>query len=191
MKYDAFFYEAFAEEADALKQFLPKNLRVGFDAGTIQECAHHAPLAPVISIRTQSQIPVQWSDTVQVISGFFSYEKLSSCKPGALFINIARGELSPAPDLLRLLQEQRLGGVGLDVYDEEKDLAVALRNGREPQTLEAKAILSMSALPNVICTPHNAFNTIEAVQRKSEQTAMQIESLRTTGRLLWHIPLGD
>ncbi len=59
----------------------------------------------------------------------FRYEVLKQAKPGAVFVNIARGELSPHNDLLRLLDEGRLGGVALDVYENEAELAVGLRSG--------------------------------------------------------------
>jgi len=314
--YDVFFYEAFEEEAAALKRYLPADMRAGFSSGAIQECGHDLPPAPVISIRTQSRIPGEWSGLLQAIisrstgydhltdyrrctgttallgylplycaravaeqamllwmallrklpqqirqfetfhrdnitgretlgktllvvgvgniggdvirigqglgmevlavdpvrkhdfaryvdfaeslptadiivcamnltstnRGFFRYDTLRLCKPGALFVNIARG------DLLRLLEERKLGGVALDVYDEEKDLAIALRSGSVSQTAEAQSVLQLKARSDVICTPHNAFNTMEAVERKSEQTVQQLQSLRSTCKLLWSIP---
>jgi len=116
--------------------------------------------------------------------GLFDYEKLSKAKPGALFINIARGELSPASNLLRLLEEKILGGVGLDVYENESELAVALRAGTESEN----AVLKLNAQANVLCTPHNAFNTEEAVVRKSEQSVEQIDHFLKTGTFLWNVP---
>jgi len=114
----------------------------------------------------------------------FNYALLSQAKPGALFINIARGELSPADDLLRLLEEKILGGVGLDVYENESDLAVALRAG----TASENAVLKLNARSDVLCTPHNAFNTEEAVVRKSEQSVEQVEHFLKTGSFLWDVP---
>ncbi len=117
--------------------------------------------------------------------GLFNYERLSDTKPGALFINIARGELSPADDLLRLLEGKILGGVGLDVYENESDLAVSLRAG----TASANAVLKLNASADVLCTPHNAFNTEEAVVRKSEQSVEQVEHFLKTGNFLWEVPI--
>ena len=114
----------------------------------------------------------------------FDYEKLSKAKPSALFINIARGELSPADDLLRLLEEKILSGVGLDVYENESDLAVALRSGTESENVALK----LNARADVLCTPHNAFNTEEAVVRKSEQSVEQIEHFLKSGSFLWDVP---
>jgi len=62
--------------------------------------------------------------------GYFNYEVLKQAKPDAIFINIARGEMSPEQDLLALLKEEIIAGVGLDVFHDEKNLAVSLRQGR-------------------------------------------------------------
>ena len=55
--------------------------------------------------------------------GYFNYSVLRKAKPGAIFINVSRGELSPSADLLRLLDENHLGGVALDVCNNEQELA--------------------------------------------------------------------
>jgi D-lactate dehydrogenase len=111
--------------------------------------------------------------------GYFNEARLRQAKRGAVFVNVARGELSPTADLARLLDAGHLGGVGLDVYDNEKDLAVALRAGRGGFPLAGR--------PNVICTPHNAFNTHEAVVRKSEQSAQSVAQFLRTGRFPWPV----
>ena len=41
---------------------------------------------------------------------------------------------------------------------------------------------------NVVMTPHNAFNTAEAVDRKAEQSFVQLTALRETGGFLWNVP---
>jgi D-lactate dehydrogenase len=40
---------------------------------------------------------------------------------------------------------------------------------------------------NVILTPHNAFNTAEAVERKATQTVQQIEHFVQNGEFLWTV----
>ncbi len=118
----------------------------------------------------------------------FNYKRLRKAKYGAIFINIARGELAPAADLLRLLEEGKLGGAGLDVYEAESELAVALRTGGTCQSESAQTVLKLNERDDVLCTPHNAFNTEEAVQRKSEQSVEQIEHFLKTGAFLWDVP---
>lgn len=121
--------------------------------------------------------------------GYFRYERLKSAKRGLVFINIARGEFSSCADLLKLLEEEHLGGVGLDVYAQEKTLAVGLRKGRVAENDEAKAVMTMQEQMNVFLTPHNAFNTVESVERKSQHSVQQIEAFIMNGRFLWEVPI--
>jgi len=99
--------------------------------------------------------------------GYFSYNFLKQAKPGVLFVNIARGEHAPIADMLRLVQERHVGGLGLDVFEDEPNVAVALRSEHTNTFPAAKVIKELLQHPNVLFTPHNAFNTMEAVQRKS------------------------
>ncbi|MGV8056478.1 MAG: NAD(P)-dependent oxidoreductase [Smithellaceae bacterium] len=124
---------------------------------------------------------IRWADVVICAmnltdenKGYFFYNKLRQARKGLIFINIARGEHSPAADLLKLLQEDHLGGVGLDVYENEPAVAVSLRNTAVPQSLESAILHEMMNYPNVIFTPHNAFNTLQAVERKARFTIEQI-----------------
>lgn len=107
-------------------------------------------------------------------TGYFSHDLLRHCKKGIIFINIARGEHAPVADLLKLLQEGQLGALGLDVYENESTIAVSLRNHTANHSREAEIIRKMMNHPNVVLTPHNAFNTQEAIKRKVQFTVEQI-----------------
>jgi D-lactate dehydrogenase len=100
--------------------------------------------------------------------GYFSYNLLRQATNGIFFINIARGEHAPISDLLRLVQENHIGGLGLDVFEDEPNVAVALRSGVDSASTEAQTVAALLQYPQVLFTPHNAFNTIEAVRRKSQ-----------------------
>lgn len=136
-----------------------------------------------------------WADVVicamnltQANTGYFSTEALRQGKRGLIFINIARGEHAPLADLVLLLEEGHLGGVGLDVFEDEGILATTMRahtKGEPPPSVgHARKLLQF---PNVILTPHNAFNTEEAVQRKARMSVGQVESFLRTGRFLWQL----
>jgi D-lactate dehydrogenase len=120
--------------------------------------------------------------------GYFNYASFVQTKQGVIFVNVARGEMSPPVDLLQLMEEGHLGGVALDVFDGESALAVALRTGKGGEGESVKATLELAKRPNVICTPHNAFNTVESVERKSEQSVQQIEHFLKDGKFLWPVP---
>lgn len=133
----------------------------------------------------QADILVAAMNLTEQNRGYFSSAFFGKHKDRLIFINIARGELSPPDVLYSLLDNWRLGGVGLDVFDHEAELAGYLR-GTLPAVDETSRIyLEMARLPNVILTPHNAFNTIEAVQRKTEQTIRQTKSFLKSGQFIW------
>jgi D-lactate dehydrogenase len=104
-------------------------------------------------------------------------------KRGALLINTARGALVDTCALLRALDEGILSGAGLDViegeeiFSEEKQL---LRN--EEATAESlKMALRNHALlrrPDLVVTPHIAFDSREAVERILDTTIANIRAYR-------------
>ena len=319
---DVFFYEAFEEEEASLRRLVLPGLRVGFVPSTIQEHGDRHPPAPIISIRTQSEIPLSWASELKAIiarttgydhlktykdatgsklpcghlpkycsravaeqamvlwmsllrkvpaqiehfktfdrdgltglecegknllvvgvgnigseivrigaglgmkvrgvdivrrhtavdyisieeglpsadivvcamnltasnSGYFNTERFRKFRKGAVFVNVARGEMSPAGDVLKALDEGILSSAALDVYDNEKILAVSLRAGKAADHPSVQAVLDLAKRPNVILTPHNAFNTHESVERKSRQTMDQIAHFREHGTFLWQAP---
>ncbi|HXK46518.1 MAG TPA: NAD(P)-dependent oxidoreductase [Deltaproteobacteria bacterium] len=120
--------------------------------------------------------------------GYFSYDLLRKAKPGAVFVNIARGELADTAGLLRLLNEGHLGGVGLDVYENEGMLGAALRSGTGPLDPSMQAVLELTRHDRAILTPHNAFNTAESVERKALQSVQQLENFVRSGEFIWRVP---
>lgn len=122
--------------------------------------------------------------------GYFNYQLLSQCKPTSIFVNIARGELSPSSDLKRLLDDHRISGVAMDVFDNEGELAVVLRSKPEKANITGQSVKDTIALkdyPNVILTPHNAFNTFEGLNRKVQQSIDSINHFRKEGSFIWPV----
>jgi len=120
--------------------------------------------------------------------GYFDAARWATARDGAVFVNVSRGELSPSGALLAAVKTGKLGGVALDVYDDEATLAVALRHAGAATSAEAQAALELARCENVICTPHNAFNTAEAVERKVEHAVRQVEAFLRAGRFVWPVP---
>jgi len=81
-------------------------------------------------------------------------------KKGALIINTARGAIIETAALLTALKSRQLGGVGLDVLEEEKLMKMG----------DMSAVADFRSMSNVIITPHNAFNTDEAFKRILDTT---------------------
>jgi len=105
-------------------------------------------------------------------------------KDGVVLINTARGEIIDTNALLRALSDGKVAAAGLDVLPEEpaiREEAELLNSvfAREHnlETLLINHILLR--MRNVIITPHNAFNTVEAVQRINDITSHNIHSYIT------------
>jgi len=135
-----------------------------------------------------------WADIVvcamnltEINRGYFGHDRLKQLSAGSVFVNVARGELSPSTDLLRWVEDGSAGGLGLDAYDHESALAVALRTGQSSGDEQVKATLALAKKDNVILTPHNAFNTVEAVARKSEQSIQQLRHFMENHEFLWPV----
>jgi len=102
-------------------------------------------------------------------------------KKGSLLINTARGAVVETEALVFALEKGILAGAGLDVLEEER----ALKEERELLTKEflktgdLKTQLLNHVLltkENVIITPHNAFNSREALQEILQTTVGNITS---------------
>lgn len=320
-KIDVFFYETFEDEAAALASLMGSAISFAFTAKTIQEAGHSVPPARLLSIRTQSLIPQEWSTQVDgilsrstgydhlvafkassgteiplgyleeyatravaehaimltmallrklpqqmrqfpafnregltgvecegrnllvvgvgrigreiaslamgvgfVVKGvdvvpdkpevtyvsrengvpwadviinamnltsenhsYFNFDLFNTARRGLVFVNIARGEHSPLSEVEKALSAGRLGGLGLDVFDDEGNFGSLLRSGQGSNSPERLLVDRLLSYPNVILTPHNAFNSEEALRGKSAQTVEQVKYFLKNQDFLWKI----
>lgn len=110
--------------------------------------------------------------------------RLRLMKPTAFLINTARGAIVETQALARALQENRLAGVGLDVLEEECAIIDErqLLRPQFQQSCDLRTVLADHILlnhPRVIITPHNAFNTQEALERILETTVKNIRAFES------------
>jgi D-3-phosphoglycerate dehydrogenase len=80
--------------------------------------------------------------------GFIGRKELALMKPTAILVNTGRGALVDRESLLAALRERRIMGAGLDVFHQE------------PLPPDDPVL----ALPNVVCSPHNAGQTPEVIR---------------------------
>jgi D-lactate dehydrogenase len=111
-------------------------------------------------------------------------ENIKLIKPGAYLINTARGGIIETEALLYALKEGILKGAALDVLEEETEIKEELEllvkyttdkrgsNADEHGLNDLKETAFtlwqnhiLMKMPNVLITPHNAFNSKEAIER--------------------------
>jgi len=139
-------------------------------------------------------------------------QTLALCKRGVVLINTARGGLIDTEALLEALESGQVGGAGLDVLEDERLLqqesarviASEIVNhvqqsdaAPEPfqqweRVKELRSLVRDSRLisrPDVIFTPHSAFNSREAVARIDQETVRSIRQF-VRGRPVNMVPEG-
>ncbi len=98
-------------------------------------------------------------------------EFLARMKPGAMLINTSRGGLVDTAALIDVLKSGKLGGVGLDVYEEEADLFFKDLSDR---AIRDDVFARLLTFPNVLVTAHQAFFTNEALANIAGTTVNNI-----------------
>ncbi len=102
-------------------------------------------------------------------------ETFARMKPGAFLVNTSRGKLVDTTALIEALKSGRIGGVALDVYEEEEGVFFEDHSGEILQDDELSRLLTF---PNVLITAHQAFLTHEAL---SEIARVTTENLLRSG----------
>ena len=157
---------------------------VAFDVRPDEAAAHqmgfrYAPLDEVLT--AADVVTLHLPATPQTI-GLLSDREFGLMKAGAVLINTARGNVVDTAALVRTLAGGRLAAAGLDVLPEEpaiREEAEIFRAEAGPEAHDLKALVANHVLlrfPNVIVTPHNAYNTDGAVGRIIETTLGNIEA---------------
>jgi D-3-phosphoglycerate dehydrogenase len=94
----------------------------------------------------------------------FNRERLARCRKTARIINTARGELIDEAALAEAITSGQIAGAGLDVFETEP-----------PRDS------SLTALPQVVATPHIAASTVEAQEQVGLETAAAVRDFLMDG----------
>ncbi len=100
-------------------------------------------------------------------------EAFNKMRDGVMIINTSRGELLDSASAIEALKRGRIGALGLDVYDNEKELFF---EDKSNDVITDDIFRRLSACHNVIFTGHQAFLTEDALQNIAETTLNNIES---------------
>lgn len=87
-------------------------------------------------------------------------EHLALMKRNAILVNTSRGALVDTKALIQAIYTRKIGGVALDVYEEEDEYFF---EDRSNDIVEDDELVRLMSFPNVIVTSHQAFLTEEAM----------------------------
>lgn len=94
-------------------------------------------------------------------------EAIAAARPGVVIVNTSRGALIDTAALIEGLKAHKIGGVALDVYEQEADLFFEdLSN----EIIQDDVFQRLLTFPNVLITGHQGFLTEEALQAIAETT---------------------
>ena len=105
-------------------------------------------------------------------------DTLGKLKPGVILINTSRGGLVSTKALLKGLQSGVIGGVGMDVYENEQDYFFQDWSAKH---IADEDLMSLLGNNNVVLTAHQAFFTKEAVSQIVKTTLENVHAF-TTGQ---------
>jgi D-lactate dehydrogenase len=111
-------------------------------------------------------------DTLHLLNS----QTIARTKPGVFLVNTSRGKLIDTTALIAALKSGHIGGVALDVYEEEEGIFFQDLSG---QVLLDDELSHLLIFPNVLITAHQAFLTQEALGEIARVTTENIIKLET------------
>lgn len=100
-----------------------------------------------------------------------SQDAFEKMKRGVYLVNTSRGGLIDSQALLDALNEGKVAGAGLDVYEEEADF---FYEDRSDSVVRDDTLSLLISKPNVLVTSHQAFLTNEALSNIAEITVQNL-----------------
>ena len=105
-------------------------------------------------------------------------ESLNKMKDGVVLINTSRGKLIDTKSLIKKLEQGKIGGLGLDVYEDEEEFFL---NDMSNSYIRDKDLSTLLSMPNVVITSHQAFFTKEALNKIASDTCENINAIFEKG----------
>jgi D-lactate dehydrogenase len=93
--------------------------------------------------------------------------RLAAMRPGALLVNTSRGALIDTSAVIEALKSHHLGGVAIDVYEEEEQLFF---EDHSADILQDDTFARLLTFPNVVVTGHQGFFTENALAEIARTT---------------------
>lgn len=138
--------------------------------------AHGIEYLPLDALLTASDILSLHLPLTPETHHLVNAETVQRLKPGAMLVNTSRGKLVDTTAVIEALKSGQLGGLAIDVYEEEEGIFFEDLSDRILQDDELSRLL---VFPNVLVTAHQAFLTHEAL---AEIACVTVENIARLAR---------
>ncbi len=112
-------------------------------------------------------------------------DRLALMPHGAVLVNTSRGAVVDTQAAIQALKTGRLGGLAIDVYEEE---AALFFEDRSDEVIADDVFARLLTFPNVLITAHQAFFTEEALAAIAETTLANLARFARDGTALHPVP---
>ncbi|WP_067144849.1 2-hydroxyacid dehydrogenase [Pseudotamlana agarivorans] len=102
-------------------------------------------------------------------------DSLKLMKDGVMIINTSRGALIDTADAIDALSQNKIGYLGIDVYEQEENL---FYEDLSESIIHDDLLLRLNSFPNVLITSHQAFFTKEAMFEIATTTLENIKAFK-------------
>lgn len=103
-------------------------------------------------------------------------DAFAKMRDGVMIINTSRGSLIDTPAAIDALKQRKIGALGMDVYENERDLFF---EDKSNEVIQDDVFRRLSSCHNVLLTGHQAFLTEEALTSIADVTLSNIYKLKS------------
>jgi D-lactate dehydrogenase len=140
---------------------------LAFDPVPNEEFLRYGKVVELETLLEESDIISLHCPLVQSTKHIINRESLSQMKPGAVLVNVSRGELIDSGAVIESLKQKHLGALAIDVYERERPL---FYSDHSSDIIDDDVLMRLFTFPNVIVTGHQAFLTEEALTEIAKVT---------------------
>lgn len=158
--------------AEILRGFGMRVLAYDVQPDAAWAAAHGIAYAPLAQLFAESDVLSLHTPLTPQTQRLINATTLGQMKRGVYIVNTSRGKLIDTVALIHALKSGQVGGVALDVYEEEEGIFFEDHSGG---MLQDDTLGRLLTFPNVLITSHQAFLTREAL---AEIARVTLENLR-------------
>ncbi|PWF43994.1 2-hydroxyacid dehydrogenase [Massilia glaciei] len=145
---------------------------IGSDPAAPDQFGAHGAVAPLPELLAASDYVSLHCPLTPATLHMIDAAALARMKPGAMLINTSRGGLVDTVAVIAALKSHRLGGLAIDVYEQESELFF---QDRSADIIGDDVFQRLMTFPNVLVTGHQGFFTVEAMREIAQVTLHNLE----------------